>query len=396
MMKATDRSLAEQMGLDELEIARRKALLDFGQSQAETLLWAKALILRALDGIVEEFYERQTSIYEVSMIIGDSETLSRLRAAQRNYIAELFSGSYDQEYVNGRLRIGLVHKRIGVEPKYYLSAVKSLRDILARTLRETIQDTEIFTETLVALDRLLYFDTDLVVSTYLRSMLLEIEANRNRVVEYARTLEAKVAERTKELEKLSQVDFLTGLLNKRAFVDEFRRELLRANRSAQSVAVVYFDVDRFKRINDGEGHARGDEILKQIGSAVDDVKREVDVAGRCGGDEFCVVLPGSELHGARQFIDRLTGKLKSHEPGIGLSFGIVRSEPGGRETTDELMHRADQDMYRAKARKQRQEKRRDAEVAGKEAAPPEPAAEPPSELPRESPADPQPATAVQA
>lgn len=386
MMKATDRSLAEQMGLDELEIARRKALLDFGQSQAETLLWAKSLILRALDGIVEEFYERQTSIYEVSMIIGDSETLSRLRAAQRNYIAELFSGSYDQEYVNGRLRIGLVHKRIGVEPKYYLSAVKSLRDILARTLRETIQDTEIFTETLVALDRLLYFDTDLVVSTYLRSMLLEIEANRNRVVEYARTLEAKVAERTKELEKLSQVDFLTGLLNKRAFVDEFRRELLRANRSAQSVAVVYFDVDRFKRINDGEGHARGDEILKQIGSAVDDVKREVDIAGRCGGDEFCVVLPGSELHGARQFIERLTGKLKSQESGIELSFGIARSEPGGRETTDELIHRADQDMYRAKARKRRQDKRRDAE--------------PPSELPRESagesPVETQPATAAQA
>lgn len=373
MVKATDRSLAEQMGLDELEIGRRKALLGFSQADSEALLWAKSIIIRALESIVEEFYERQTSIYEVSMIIGDSETLSRLRAAQRNYIAELFSGSYDQEYVNGRLRIGLVHKRIGVEPKYYLSAVKSLRDILARTLQENIQEREIFVETLGALDRLLYFDTDLVVSTYLRSMLLEIEANRNQVVEYARSLEEKVAERTRELEQLSRVDFLTGLLNKRAFVEEFRKELLRANRSAQSVSVIYFDVDKFKQINDGEGHARGDEILKRIGNTVDDVKREVDIAGRCGGDEFCVVLPGSEIDGARQFIDRLSAKLKSKEPDLGLSFGVAKSEPGSRENTDELMHRADQDMYRVKARKKRQDTRRGTNALEPESQTAEPA-----------------------
>lgn len=350
-MKATDRSLAEQMGLDELEISRRKALLEFDQADAEALLWAKSIILGALESIVDEFYERQTSIYEVSVIIGDSETLSRLRAAQRNYIAELFSGTYDQEYVNGRLRIGLVHKRIGVEPKYYLSAAKSLRDILARTLRDHIPETEVFVETLASLDRLLYFDTELVFSTYVRSMLSEIEANRNRVVEYAQSLEAKVAERTRELERLSRVDFLTGLLNKRAFVDEFRKELLRCNRSAQGLSVVYFDVDEFKQINDTLGHAKGDEVLKAIGNAVDEIKREVDIAGRCGGDEFCVVLPGSEIDGAQQFVDRLIATLEDKELGLGLSVGIIKSEPGSRETTDELINLADQEMYQSKSEK---------------------------------------------
>ena len=353
MLKATDRSLAEQMGLDELEIARRKALFGFSQADTEALMWAKTIILRTLEIIVDEFYERQTSIHEVSVIIGDSETLSRLRVAQRNYVVELFSGCYDQEYVNGRLRIGMVHKRIGVEPKYYLSAIKSLRDILARTLKEYIEEPEIFVETLAALDRLLYFDTDLVFSTYVRSMLLEIEANRNQVLEYVEGLEAKVAARTQELELLSRVDFLTGLLNKRAFVEEFRKELLRANRNAQGLSVIYFDVDDFKQVNDGLGHARGDEILKRIGSAVQEMKREIDISGRCGGDEFCVVLPGSDIDGARQFIDRLTAMLKTSEPDTKLTFGVAKSDPAARENTDELIHRADQDMYRAKARKRR-------------------------------------------
>jgi len=368
------------MGLDELEIAGRKALLGFTQADAEALLWSRSIVQRALDDIVERFYDRQTSIYEVSVIIGDSETLNRLRAAQRNYIAELFSGNYDQEYVNGRLRIGLVHKRIGVEPKFYLSAVKSLRDILASVLRENIQEREIFIGTLAALDRLLYFDTDLIVSTYLRSMVQEIEASRSQIVRYAQSLEAKVAERTQELEKLSRVDFLTGLLNKRAFVDEFRKELLRGNRGGQCVSVVYFDVDKFKQINDGEGHARGDEILKCIGNTVDNVKREVDIAGRCGGDEFCVILPAADIDGAQQFIGRLSDKLKGKEPDLGLSFGIAIGEPGSRESTDELIHRADQDMYRAKARKRRVETRRVAKPSGQESATPDAmaAAEPPA------------------
>jgi hypothetical protein len=85
-----------------------------------------------IDALVDKFYTLQTGITEIALLIGDADTLTRLRAAQRRYILDLFSGLYDLEYVNNRLRIGLVHKRIGVEPKLYLAAINTLKGCSSR------------------------------------------------------------------------------------------------------------------------------------------------------------------------------------------------------------------------------------------------------------------------
>ena len=166
-MEKISLSLAERMRIDDFEIARRKDLLGFTQTDVEILASARPLIIEELDSIVEEFYERQLSIDEVALIIGDSETMRRLRSAQGSYIADLFSGYYDLEYVNNRLRIGLVHKRIGLEPKYYLSAVNAMKEILTNVIRDNICDADTVAETRSALDKLLYFDTVLVFDTYI-------------------------------------------------------------------------------------------------------------------------------------------------------------------------------------------------------------------------------------
>ncbi len=105
------------MQLNDFEIARRKELLEFGQSENKLLCDAKAPTAEDLNRIVDDFYTRQTEIDEIALIIGDAKTSRRLRAAQRAYISNLFAGYYDEEYVKNRLRIGLVHKRVGVEPK---------------------------------------------------------------------------------------------------------------------------------------------------------------------------------------------------------------------------------------------------------------------------------------
>ena len=120
---------------------------------------------------MDEFYLRQTEIDEISLLIGDADTLTRLRNAQRKYIVDLFAGNYDSECVNNRLRIGMVHKRIGVEPKLYLSAVRSLKDLIAEVLRDNITQEATLTETLKALDNLFYFDTTLVFDTYIGSLV---------------------------------------------------------------------------------------------------------------------------------------------------------------------------------------------------------------------------------
>lgn len=104
-MKRTDKSLLEQMQISDAEISRRMTLLDLLTAQ-------QAVIEDSIDDIVDEFYEAQTAVDEIALLIGDAETLARLRAAQRMYVIDLFRGIYDSEYVNNRLRIGMVHKRI--------------------------------------------------------------------------------------------------------------------------------------------------------------------------------------------------------------------------------------------------------------------------------------------
>ena len=121
-MKKTEQTLLEQMRITEFDIEARKALISFKEEDFEQLKSLRSLIESKIDNLVSEFYKRQTEIPEIALLIGDADTLARLISAQRNYVLDLFSGIYDLEYVNNRLRIGLVHKRIGVEPKLYLSA----------------------------------------------------------------------------------------------------------------------------------------------------------------------------------------------------------------------------------------------------------------------------------
>jgi diguanylate cyclase len=214
-MKKTQQTLLEQMAITEHEITRRKELLRFGHEEARLLSQCNSFIAEEIDAIVEEFYQIQTADHEISLIIGDADTLRRLHGTQRNYVLDLFSGRTDMEYVNNRLRIGLVHKRIGVEPKLYLSAVKMLKDIIDKALVRRIADQELLSRTRQALDKLFYFDTTLVFDTYTRSLLSEVETAKERVEEYAEGLEVQVAERTRELEeKVNQLEAALALVKK--------------------------------------------------------------------------------------------------------------------------------------------------------------------------------------
>lgn len=154
-MKRTDKSLLEQMQISDTEISHRMTLLGLDRQLFDLLTAQQAVIEDGIDDIVDEFYEAQTAVDEIALLIGDAETLARLRAAQRMYVIDLFRGIYNSEYVNNRLRIGMVHKRIGVEPKLYLAAVRTLKEIIFRTLARAIQDSGVRERTLDAVDRLL-------------------------------------------------------------------------------------------------------------------------------------------------------------------------------------------------------------------------------------------------
>lgn len=348
MIQTTSKTLLEQLQITELEIARRKAFLGFSDADVALLLSCKELIAQHIDAIVSEFYEKQTAIEEIALLIGDSDTLARLHMAQRAYILGLFDGYYDIEYVNNRLRIGMVHKRIGVEPKLYLSAVKTLKDGIFTALNTYLEDKEHVVKVMAAIDKLLYFDTTLVFDTYIRSLLAEVELAKEKVQNYAKELEGKVAERTHQLQELSRRDALTGLYNQRSLRDYLRRELMVASRHKRPLCLIYFDVDGFKQINDTRGHSSGDEILRMIGEVMLNISRESDFPCRYGGDEFCLALPECNLDNAEITCNRLVEQFKARVSSVTLSIGVVQTGPEEFADPEELLRLADTKMYEAK------------------------------------------------
>ena len=130
MAISTDQKLFQQMRISDSEIHNRLTLVDITSERIALLASFSDLIEEHVDTIVDKFYESQLQIDEIAILIGDADTLFRLKNAQKQYILDLFSGRYDSEYVNHRLRIGMVHKRIGVEPKLYLSGINKLKQLL--------------------------------------------------------------------------------------------------------------------------------------------------------------------------------------------------------------------------------------------------------------------------
>ena len=347
-MRRTDSRLLDQMQISDAEIVNRMGLLGLNKEALDLLFSQKILIEDNIDIIVDEFYAKQTEIDEITLLIGDADTLMRLRAAQRRYVIDLFSGNYDSEYVNNRLRIGMVHKRIGVEPKLYLSAVKTLKELIVKVLKNNIKDKEVLGETLDALDNLFYFDTTLVFDTYIDSLVGEIESAKKKTEAYAKSLEDKVAERTQQLEEQARLDPLTGLYNQRAMQYTLSKELSVAKRRASILSLIYFDMDKFKEINDLEGHLKGDEVLKFIGQVLPESIREVDVACRYGGDEFCIILPECNQRNATDICNKIITKFTDRYPTYSLSMGISGIEDGEYIDADTLIKYADEKMYAAK------------------------------------------------
>jgi diguanylate cyclase (GGDEF)-like protein len=345
-VRQTEQTLLEQMRITDLELESRMALFGLTERDTTALRNVRPLMESRIAGIVDRFYELQTSVPDIALLIGDADTLRRLRSAQRRYLQGLFSGQYNLEYVNNRLRIGLVHKRIGVEPKLYLAAVDTLKSLTVEDLREVLPDDEVFDMTANALRKLIMFDIALVFETYIRSLVAEIETSKDRSEQYARSLEEKVRERTLQLEQMARVDALTGLSNARTLQDSLTDALSRAMSREEPLALVYLDVDRFKQVNDSEGHHRGDEVLKIVAEAIRAACRSEDECFRHGGDEFCIVLPNCTADEARRtIIPRVHEMLVRSGQDITVSAGCAETGPPDYASVETLIRWADREMY---------------------------------------------------
>ena len=170
------------------------------------------------------------------------------------------------------------------------------------------------------------------------------------VTRHTEALEAKVRERTEELERLARVDVLTGLLNRRGMTLLLEEQTARAARDNLAFGLIWLDLDRFKEINDGAGHAAGDQALCEVARVLEAGLRRYDHAARWGGDEFLVLLTPCEVDELTAIAHRLRREIaeQAHYPGGGVtvSVGACLAQPG--EPLGNALQRADEALYRAK------------------------------------------------
>ncbi len=150
--------------------------------------------------------------------------------------------------------------------------------------------------------------------------------------------------------RIAATDDLTGLANRRHFYEALEQAVSLARRHGYPVALVSFDLDGLKRVNDSAGHEAGDEVLMSFAALLGALCRAEDLPGRLGGDEFSVLLPGIDLKGAYGLGERVLAAVRSCEAlqqrGATVSGGAAQWTPG--EFPDDLLRRADQALYAAK------------------------------------------------
>jgi diguanylate cyclase (GGDEF)-like protein len=158
-----------------------------------------------------------------------------------------------------------------------------------------------------------------------------------------------------ELRELASTDALTGLPNRRQFMQQLESEIGRVRRgTTREACVLMLDLDHFKRVNDRHGHAVGDSLLRHFAGLLREELRATDTAGRMGGEEFAVILPGSDLAAAQIFAQRLCDRLAARPLVAGparveatVSIGIA-AITGSDLTPDAVLSRADTALYQAK------------------------------------------------
>jgi diguanylate cyclase len=172
--------------------------------------------------------------------------------------------------------------------------------------------------------------------------------------DFLRTQRDDLSSALRSMEALSLTDELTGLPNRRAFVQRLDQELSRCQRTGQPLAMVLLDIDNFKRVNDQHGHYVGDMILRSYAQGMVQELRQHDLLARYGGEEFVLLLPGTLVDDARNAMEKLAGRIRQQPFDAGdthidlptFSAGIACLRPG--EPAMSLINRADQSLYQAK------------------------------------------------
>jgi diguanylate cyclase (GGDEF)-like protein/PAS domain S-box-containing protein len=175
--------IAAEMGINAAEIEARKAFLELTEADAERLRRVRGQLAAAQNGFADGFYAYLRQLPELAALLPDDATVARLKAAHGRYFASLTEGDYGDTYVDGRLRVGMTHARIGLTPKWYVGAFrKYLSDMLKATWMASDENFAVFAPTFDALLKVVMLDLGLTLDTYIHADKRAI-ALRDRAIE---------------------------------------------------------------------------------------------------------------------------------------------------------------------------------------------------------------------
>ena len=185
----------------------------------------------------------------------------------------------------------------------------------------------------------------LVSSVYLIYQQHMLSKLRNQLADQINSL-AKVESLASEVYKLAALDQLTGLYNRRSGEQRLSQEMSRAQRHGRPLTVLLMDLDGLKQVNDKHGHAAGDTLLKGFADRLQRAIRGSDLAVRLGGDEFMALLPECRAEEVRHVLARIEGlEFEFNDEKISLHFSRGWTDYKAGETPQELLNRADQELY---------------------------------------------------
>lgn len=158
-----------------------------------------------------------------------------------------------------------------------------------------------------------------------------------------------------ELKRQAHLDYLTGLPNRRSFMEQAGIEMSRTQRYEKSLSMLMLDIDHFKHINDAYGHQSGDVVLKTLAEVFAEVLRNIDIVGRLGGEEFGIILPETSLEEALEVAERLREVIAARQvvfpSGVETQFTVsigVAALADKQAGIDTLINESDKALYRAK------------------------------------------------
>jgi diguanylate cyclase (GGDEF)-like protein len=158
-----------------------------------------------------------------------------------------------------------------------------------------------------------------------------------------------------EIYRMTIIDGLTGVFNKRYFIEALEKEMSRAQRYGRPLSILMFDIDHFKRVNDNYGHLAGDYVLQALARLISTRARREEIFARYGGEEFVILLPETQNEGAMELAEQLRKRVASYtfvfegeEIPITVSIGVATTRGEGIPES-EFIKRADEKLYQAKA-----------------------------------------------